>query len=235
MIMDIREAVLIDEMNKILRKKVKKETEEPPAQEESGAEGAPVAEPQLDMDPEAADNQEKEIIRVLLLYGNEVIMIRPDQLQEEVPVRIGDYVTHQISSDDYGFEHTGYGTIFGKYRDLLEQSDVVDGNFFLNNPERDISLTAVEVVFSPYQLSHNWKERSIMVTTERERLDMLASTTIWAYQVRKMSKQIILLSKQMLPELHLPDDEQRMIQMQVNDLMKKRAALDKKLGRVVPR
>jgi DNA primase len=232
-IMDIREATLIDEMNKILRKKNQKPHEETPGVMEAVPETPPATEPQIEIDPFSSEYQEKELIKLLLIYGNEIIYIKPDQIKEEVPVRISDFVTHRLTEEQPDFDRPVLGSIFQEYSELLENSDEIDSNHFLNHNNREISLTAVDIVFTPYQLSPNWRANNILITTERERLNNHTDWLLAAFRSRKMERRLDQLQKQLSES---PPNEPDMILLhQINELKKQLRHLYKILGRVVVR
>lgn len=210
-IMDTREAALIDEMNKILRKKIMKSSSIPEEAPEEAFPEIPVqTEPQPELDQDSAEEQEKGIIKILLLYGNEIIRVKLEHLKEEVPVRVSDYVTDRLSDEEDIFDNKILSGIFVKYRQLLEQNDEVDGNFFLNNPDREISLTCVNIVFTPYQLSPNWQANHTLVTTEKERLDKHTEWSIASFRERKLRKLMAMVEKE-LSVAETADDQRALL------------------------
>lgn len=232
-IMEIREQVLIDEMNKILLKKRKK-LHEPAETAEPDLPVATPAEPQIEMDPDSAEYQEKEIIRLLLLYGNEIIRIKPENSPEEIPVRVSDYVTDHLTREQLGFDNDNFDAIFRQYSALLEQNDIIDGNLFLNHASRDISLAAVELVFSPHELSHNWEKNHITVNTEKQRLNLHADWALAAFCERKLAKMITGLKKALL-EADSAEEETALL-IKIRELSRQRNSLNAgKLGRIVIR
>jgi DNA primase len=231
--MDIREAALIEEMNKILRKKAKKNTEEPETPADEVPADLMLPENQVELDPYSAEAQERNIIRSLLLYGNEIISIKVENSPDPVPVRFSDFLTYELSQDALQFDNVLYSKMFGTYNDLLNQHDQVDGNQFLNNDDREISLAAVDIVFSPYQLSPNWHKNHILVTTERERLDQYADSSLASLREKKLSRKIADLQKE-LSECKSVEEE-KLLLASINELKKRWRALNLKLGRVVVR
>jgi len=185
-LMTISEQVLMSELNKILRAKFKKGTPE----QDKGLEVVPTeqlpSEPQVDIELYSADCQERDIIKLLLLYGQEVIHIKLNQKEEtEVQVAIADYVIHDITSDELGFENNIFKSIFEEYLRGMENDAIPDRNWFLSHSNNEISLTAVNLVFTPYYL-HNWLKYNTMVTTEETRLQMHVMQTLLIFKERKL-------------------------------------------------
>jgi DNA primase len=190
-LMAISEQVLMSELNKILRAKLKKSSPDAERELEAVPPEDITAEPQLDMDLDSPEYQEKEVIRMLLLYGHETIPIRlnPGD-EEEVPVGVADYVVHDITHDEMEFENPLFKAIFDEYIRGIENDATPDRTHFLAHPDQEISSLAVNLVFTPYELSENWLKNSIMVTTEETRLQMHVMLALHAFKARKLDRKM---------------------------------------------
>ena len=234
-LMGISEQVLMSELNKILRAKFKKNSPET----DPGPDVIPpeqiTSEPQLDFDFDSAEYQEREIIRLLLLYGHEVIQIKlnPDDA-EEVPVGVADYVVHDITHDDMTFENIHYKSIFEDYVHGVENDTIPDRTSFLSNSNHEISTLAVNLVFTPYELSDNWFKNNIMVTTEETRLQMHVMLALHAFKARKLDKMMSEARKK-LAEATSPD-EQASLMKTFHELKKQSVQINTQgLGRIITR
>jgi len=107
--MSVPEQVLMSELNKVRRNRLNREMQE---QSDSGLIQVPdaVAPPQapLETDLTSAENQEREIMRLLMLYASEIIHIeQTDENNDKVkiPVMVADYIVHDIRRDELQFEN----------------------------------------------------------------------------------------------------------------------------------
>jgi DNA primase len=234
-LMTIPEQVLMNELNKILRAKVKKNSPETDREMEVvPAEQIP-SEPQFDVDPDSAEYQEKEIIRLLLLFGQEVIQIKINPADEaEVPVGVADYVVHDITQDEMAFENALYKSIFDEYIQGIENDAIPDRTRFLSHSNREISSLAVDLVFTPYELSENWLKNNIMVTSEETRLQMHVMLALHAFKARKLDK-LMTETRKKLNGATSPE-EQGALMKTFQELKKQSIRINKDgLGRIITR
>ncbi|MCX6266327.1 MAG: DNA primase [Bacteroidetes bacterium] len=234
-LMSISEQALMSELNKILRAKFKKSSPETDKELEAIQPEQISSEPQLDIDIDSAEYQEKEIIRLLLLYGQEVIKIKLNPADEEdVPVGVADYVVHDITHDDMIFENLLYKSIFDEYVSGVENDSIPDRTKFLSHTNHEISSLAVNLVFTPYELSENWFKNNIMVTTEETRLQMHVMLAIHAFKARKLDKMMTETRKKLT---HATSPEEQGVLMKTfHELKKLSIQINKNgLGRIITR
>ena len=232
-LMTIPEQVLMSELNKILRAKLKKISPELDKQLEAIPPDQVFAEPQIDFDPDSAEYQEKEIIRLLLLYGHQVIRIRLNNGEEEdVPVGVADYVVHDITHDEMNFDNVIFKSIFDEYVKGIENDEIPDRNWFLSHNDHAISTMAVNLVFSAYELSENWLKNSIMVTTEETRLHMHVMLSLHAFKARKLDKMMTETRKKL--SAAVTPEEQGQLMKTFHELKKQSIQINKEgLGRII--
>jgi DNA primase len=230
-LMAVQENILMNELNRLLRKKIFKNAAAEALPEEVLNE-TPVQEIRQEVDFESAEYQEKEVIRILLMYGQDVIHIKRDPKdQEDVPVMVADFVVHDILRDELGFDNTVYRQIFEIYVKGLNEEYVPDRNFFLSNQNREISGATVDLIFTPYELSLNWAKNNIVVETEEMRMRLHIDHTILSFKARKIKKMIEDLRKK-LHAKNTPEDEKRLLE-QWKALKKTSIDVHKKLGRII--
>jgi len=233
-LMGISEQVLMNELNKILRNKVLKNlpaaengssiTEQPP----------PDSSVQLETDPESPEYQEREIIRILLLYGNEIIHLPSPVVDEEpIPVMIADMVVHDIRSDELGFENPVFEKIFSEYAAVLEKEGVPDRAMFLSHSDPGLSRAAVDLIFTPYELSLNWAKNNILVETEEMRLLLHVEHALLSFKAKKISGALEVTRKK-LQEKNSTEEE-KILLGQWHKQKKTSIAINKKLGRIITR
>ncbi len=234
-LMSISEQVLMNELNKKLRSRFQKDNSTP-EQNNQPPEIIPTpADPQSPFETDSAEYQEKEIIRILLLYGQQTFHIKksPDDT-EEITVMIADFVIHEILSDELGFENNLYRRIFQDYITGSDNDAIPDRTWFLAHPDAELSQAVVNLIISPYELSQNWLKNNIQVETEESRLKMHIEHTILAFKSKKIDKMIteiqLKLSQSSSPE------EQNALMASLRELKKQSIRINNLgLGRIVTR
>ena len=232
-LMAIGEQVLMNELNKILRAKLKKGSPELEKNLEVISPEQISAEPQLDFDPDSAEYQEKEIIRLLLLYGQDIIHLKLSNSEgEDVPVSVADYVVHDITHDEMEFENAVFKSIFNEYIKGMETDTIPSRSSFLSHSNQEISNMAVNLVFSPYELSENWHKNNIMVTTEETRLHMHVMLSLHAFKARKLDKMMTATRKKL--SVATTAEEQGVLMKTFQELKKQSIRINKEgLGRII--
>ena len=160
-ILQIEERSLISELNKMRLGKAKKEYFAPRAEELPPADLF-VDEPEKGIDSD--ENQEKEIVRLLLNYGHE--LVHWDGITDTY---IAPYVISNLS--DVKFDNPDCSLIIQEYISKLEEGNLPSVQDFIKHSNRQIADLVISLVSSPYMLSKNWfAKRKIYVKGEKDNL-----------------------------------------------------------------
>ena len=235
--MMVPEQVLVNELNKIRRNRLNKELNA-----QGGVQDIPapdvIAPPQskVEADTSSAESQEKEIMRLLLLYGTEIVHIEQTDENKDtvkIPVMVADYMVHDIRRDELEFENKVYAAIFEEYRAGLDNDQVPDRSSFLGHEEKEIAYAAVDLVFTPYELSQNWLKHNVMIDLEEQRLIVRLDYSLLSFKARKIDLMIAELQK----KLHGNDsaEDVKVIQTRFKELKAKSIQIHGKLNRIVIR
>ena len=235
--MNVPEQILVNELNKIRRNRLNREL-----QGQGGADDIPVPEmiappqPETETDNSSAESQEKEILRLLLLYGTEVVHI--DQTDEnndkvKVPVIVADYMVHDIRRDELEFDNKVYAVMFEEYRAGLDMDQVPERSFFLGHEEKEIAYATVDLIFTPYELSENWLKHNVMIDMEEDRLIVRLDYALLSFKARKIDRLLEDLHKKLQSNDSVEDVI--MVQTKFRDLKAKSIQIHKKLNRIVIR
>ena len=191
-IMAVTEQVLVNEINKQLRKNISKAPGTPAPEETAGlpAEEIP-AEKQQEFDTETDEFQEAEIMRLLLNHGNRNIVfstLGEDKKLQPHEISVARYLIFDIFNDDIYFDNPVYSKLFQEYRAALEKEETPTQEFFLNHPDPEISKTAIHFILGKDQLSPNWEKNNIEVKTEENRLEFITKKHLLTFKVKKLDK-----------------------------------------------
>lgn len=180
-LLQIEERVLISELNKIRLGKLKKDTNFNPQQVQP--------EPAQDLDileqtgiSDTDEAQEKEIVRLLLNYGHELV-----HWDDITDTYIAPYIISNLA--DVTFEHPLCIQIIEEYKKQLENGDLPSEQDFIKNSDHQIADLAIAMVSSPYILSENWyAKRKIYVKNEAENLRSTILGGIFHLKKRKVDR-----------------------------------------------
>ena len=186
-LLDTPEQVLVNELNKILRKRIRKDQQ---SQQSYYPEPEVEKLPQTrDVDHTNSEFQEREIIRLLLQYGKNEILI-PLKDKEEVKKTAGWYIIYSISVDDLGFNNAIYQMIFDEYSKLLNQDQDPDEKDFINHEMEQLRATSADLLSSRYTLSENWEKKKIFVSTELKKLRNVVDSSLYSFKIKKIESKI---------------------------------------------
>lgn len=177
-LMQIEERVLISELNKMRLNKQKKVGVQP--QQPDYSELPPPDEVANESYAESDEWQEKEIVRLLLTYGHE--LVHWDGITDTY---IAPYVIGNLS--DVTFDNEICRKIVDAYKTGLEQGHLPSEQDFIRNPDPAVSHLAISLISSPYVLSENWyNKRKIFVHNEKENLRVAILGGIFHLKKRKV-------------------------------------------------
>lgn len=209
--MQIDDGVVMSEVNKALNKKFYDASKQRQTYEEYSLE-IPVAKQSqaVKLDVHDSTSQEKEVIRLLLTYGNEEIDINNaidnDDENEAVKVKVADYIVGDIKNDEVEFTNSSYNQIINICSDLISKNQDFDSRALTHNVNPDISQTVIDIVANKYTFSPNWEKKKIYLATESDVLDKLVPKTLLSYKAKRINQVVQELLKQMQNE---EDEEQK--------------------------
>jgi DNA primase len=145
---------------------------------------------------------EKEVIRIMLLFGNQHITL-PAADNTTADVRVLDYVCHEIEQDELEFHHPVLNLIYDEFLTVKDNPDVIPDQYFINHPDATISKTVVDLMTSPHDLSKIWKRYENYFETEEMRLKEDVPDAILALKNEK----VLRLLKDAEEELRYAQEE----------------------------
>ena len=182
-ILQIDERSLLSELNKMRQAKAKKDGQQQISKATLDYEQAAVAEP-VEKPAKESDSQEKEIIRLLLLYGNK--MIDWDGIANTY---IGPFMVAELS--DVEFEHHAAKTFMAIYGREVENGVLPDEQLFIHHSDKEIVDLVVTLLATKYTLSDNWYEmHKILVPDEQVNMKATILGAIFHLKKQKVGKML---------------------------------------------
>jgi len=223
-LLNVQEQVLLVELNKTIVTNYKKEgkssvPEQLPILDEVPEDGVPI---------EISETlsiyfQEKDLIRLLLSYGEqsiEISIINEDGHEELHAVSLAEFMIANLEQDEIELETPIYQNIYKEYVQLIAIENIPSTQTFTLHPDSSISTTSSELIISPYTMSHNWTTRHMIYPeTEEMQLKKAAKDCLFRIKLRKVQLRIKLVQDE-ISKLDYNDER-------VDALMNEQKMLDK--------
>jgi DNA primase len=191
-ILQIDERALLTELNKMRQAKAKKDhqNQQTPRQQQMPDEPHFFDEPIVEATKDES-SQEKEIIRLLLLYGNK--MIDWDGIANTY---IGPFMIAELS--DVEFEDATCKQFMEIYRQEVENGVLPEEQHFIHHKDKGIVDLVVNLIATKYTLSENWYEmHKIMVPDEQANMKATILGAIFHLKKQKVGKILEGLRKEL--------------------------------------
>ena len=235
-ILDMPEQTLTNELNKILRAKFKKslgvddnvvvsvsETDStPPQQQETLEDQLP-----------AGYYQERELVKLLLMYGTD--SITDERIDEDgnkilEQVSVAQFIIDDLKNDECLFLDPVNLRIFNIFDRAIDEGRIPDDQFFVSHEDEAIAGLAADLLSTPYKLDQ-WEKFGIYVKREEDVLKATVLSSIYRY------KDFIIESRRKAVEEELQNttdlDNQLILLKKKKDLDDIRKQINKELGIVI--
>jgi len=236
-LMDIGEQTLVNVLNQLRRKELDKKLKE-----KTAATGEEV--PQPFVVPEEKDqgadfvsveNHEKEIIRLLMLFGNRKILFETmseDERKQSFEVYAALFIVKDLENDEITIKNDLFRKIILIASQEVENGIFPDEKFYLHHDDRAVASLAADLLAQKYELG-NWEKVKIKVKTEEEILKVTITHALLSLKLRVLEQKY----EENLKQMHTETDEEGIeslmaVQMR---LRKKINLVSKELGRIVLR
>jgi len=232
---DINEKALINELNKILRNQFKKEhTGYLPEQKQ---ELITISDQVGKKDFNELEHQEKDIIRLMLMYGSLGIPLEIENeegeiIEEKYP--LAQFVIEEMVTDNLSYKNESYQKIFNEFLDGLENGLVINDQQFLQNEDQSLNSLVVDLTTSRNVLSENWATKhNIFTKTEPKRLKRAVMESVSIFKLRVTEN--LIYEKQQLLKSEVKENETLNILKDIKQLTDVRNIFAKDLGIIITR
>jgi DNA primase len=212
-LMAVDEQLLINELNKAIRKQRTKTGNEGTNEEYMPAlETVPVEQPEVVVKNAELDasSQEDEVIRLLITHGNaeiEHISKHESGELETNSVHLATFICTHIHENEIVFENASYALIYDTFLIEMEKGVIPELNTFLSHENEGIRNAVTSLLSDPYQLSENWKIKyKVNAKAKDEELKLLADRVI----DRLKQKHILKMMHRVQEEIKVCTDEEQL-------------------------
>lgn len=207
-LLDIEERVLLTELNKIRLDKAKAKDRKEATQ--SAAASAPaldefipaemlaamqaegIALPETPKQISSEILMERELVRVLLNYGRELVTWEGDGDIPVAPFLLA-------SLEDVDLVDSACKLIVDEFKKQALDYQVPEAKFFFSNSNSEVATLAVDSLASKYDISPNWNDdkRKIFVPEEKDQLKDLVNQLIFRMKKNKIEQQMAGIREEM--------------------------------------
>jgi DNA primase len=201
--MQMDEKAILNELNKLLRKKFTQKSGSTPTEAEELDNlfaPEPAEQQEETFDALSTDDIEKEIIRQLLLFGDveiETTYKNPESGEEtKNKVKAASFIINDISADELDFSNKQYQQIFDTCVNELKNNPDIDYRKLTNHPDNAVSGPVIDLIATKYTFSPNWEKRKIRLLQEHEVLDFLIPNSILSFKSKRVRQILKELGEQ---------------------------------------
>ena len=227
--LEITEDALHSEIGKIRYQKAKKSYNRKNVSNKS-QKGTTPAQPETQISVnDSQETLEREIIKVLLKYGNQIIKVNPDT--EKKHMKVAEFIISEMEADDLEIKNDKYKKLYDKIvAEFKEKHEIKETNFTLNKDE-DITQIAVNFLANPYSLSKFWERGDNIVNKQEIDINRGVPQLIMSFKSKKVDRMMENVEKELKKAKEESNEEKELELLNYyNKLKKIQLQLSKELG-----
>jgi DNA primase len=239
----VAEETLNYEINKVIRQEFLKKNKRVQPEEFPKEKSNFGTSQEIDSVVNTEDIYEEELIKTLVLYGNDNINeeIKDEKGRvEAIEIKVSSFIISQLLEDELGFSNVDFQKIF----DLISSSSDENGNYYINqqvltgHENKNVQSLCIGFLSSPYVLSDNWFDKhGISVETPEENISLrtnIVNIIVLKFKSIKLRMKIKSITQE-IKEINNDSDEALMFMSKLNKTKKILQTIDENLGHVIIR
>jgi DNA primase len=190
----------------------------------------------------SAEAQEKELMNLLLVYGDYEIDIVDDVeqetedgkteiVQEIFTTTVLEEIVERLEEDGMKFDNPFFQKLFEEIIEGQAKDELRASSYFSRHRDTQVASFVADVISEKYELSENWKEKDIFILGKEEKLSQATEQTILSFKEKRIGDKIDVLAKSLTPEMEALDIQAKMIE--IKKLGELRNLIKAKLNRVI--
>ncbi len=235
-LLDMPEQTLTNELNKILRAKLKKTLgieNEVVTETDTTTVTQPKQEETLEEQLPAGYYQERELVKLLLMYGRELITderIDEDGQKIYEQVTVAQFIIDDLKNDGFTFTNVVNKKIFDIFDHAIDEGRIPDDQLFVSHEDETIAQLAADLLSSPYKLDQ-WEKYGIFVKREENVLRATVLSSIYRYKDLIIEERRKAIEEEL--KITTDSDDQLILLKHKKDLDDIRKQINKELGIVI--
>jgi DNA primase len=232
-LMEIQEQTLVNSLTRLLYQKNRQRAEQEATRQPEEISEYP-APRQLETEQASSEYQERDLIRLMLMYPNYDLLISEPEAGEghqESRISVASYIIDEIRRDDLNFLNPMYQKIFDEFDLAIHRGENPDEQLFISHHDDRILSAAIDLLSNPYELSENWIKNRVLVLTEKDRLMEAVDSTLLSFKAKTIDRIMTELQAQIKETSD--DNELTALLTRQKELKEISRKINASLGRVV--
>ena len=232
-IMEMEEQILQTEVNKLRRKNGDKgkpsyeQTIETPELSEL------LGTPKENEVEEIIRFEEKELLRLMMNYGNFLITIEgedEDKVMHSFEMTVDEFIIMELCRDEIDFEDPIHQLIMDEFMHEISNERLPLLNYFIQHQNPAISTFAINNAQINYTLSEKWGRFGVIITDEKNEVKKSAEHVLFSLKDKKLNTFILDLKEQLKELAH---EDVIKTQEKIINLEQNKKRINKLLGRII--
>jgi DNA primase len=186
----VEEQLLVAEINKIIATRLKKHqakqmNRQAPEPVHFPTDGAQAPSPETSKPQAVGDEyQERDLVRVLMLFGDQVYQQEPEQ-------QIAQFILHNIDDVIDNFDHKLYQRIVKEVQVKILRGEGLVSGYFQQHELPEVQKLAIDFLSTPYDYSENWEKKWSIGLNQKmpeENFVRDAEHTLKRFRLRKLKR-----------------------------------------------
>jgi DNA primase len=204
--MDLPEQTLMNALNRLVRERYRKQRSDYVEEEipVDTREQAQIQQRKDEYDPYDIHEHEKQLIRLMLLYGSRLVKIEEivldetgEEQKQEREASVFEYVIENLNADGLSFEQNIINRMLDEIKEKVANNVPLDTTDFVNHEDPEIAEATVNLLASPYDLSENWEKHQIYVKQETDDLQQAIMSIILPLRSKLIGRELKNISEEM--------------------------------------
>ena len=177
--------------------------------------------------------QERELVKLLLMYGNK--MITEERMDEDgqkmyEQVSVAQLIVDDLKTDGFQFTNAVNRKIFDIFDQAIDEDAIPNDQYFVSHEDETIAQLAADLLSSPYKLDQ-WEKHGIFVKQEEDMLRATVISSIYRYKDLIIEQRRKAIEEELKTTEDLAD--QLILLKRKKDLDNIRMQLNRELGIVI--
>ena len=129
--------------------------------------------------------EEKEIVRLLLNYGNKTLKCGKETIS------IAAFILAELKADKMTFENEQYQMMLDEISEILEKEGKVKLEYFTLHFNPSISRLTIDLISNEYNMSENWDKRhKILTGTEENKMRKAVESSLYSLKLKHLDAKL---------------------------------------------
>ena len=236
---EMKEQTLLNELNKIRRRKQNEYRKPQDNATDKSEEEATIEEKEQseEVDSDFFD-QEFDLLRILVLFGDRAVEFQSEEEQEgnekiePIEVSVAELIITEIERDGLSFNHPLFQKIFELYQDALDKGLFYDTQLLLRNDDQEVVKFAIDIMSPRHELSTNWLDKYKIETAEEiHKVEQAVKETLYTFKNVTVIRRIKAIQNQLKQAQDLDTDTINNLLIEQNNLEKVKQSIAAQLNR----